>query len=145
MAAPALPEELDAITRAPSFFAMVSAELASRSLNDQVGLRLSSLSHRSPRPMRGSGTKGVMPSPSVTASSAVAGRSLSKRHIERGLAFAGAGFGRFRTSVLTVRLDATPAAAQASQPRAKAERGNGLPQRMQARVGEVAIRPLARE
>src|SRR5262249_31940347 len=81
---PALPDELDAMSLAPTTFAMVTADEASRSLNDQVGLRDSSLIHTSPRPSPGTATSGVSPSPSVTASAAAAGRNASHRHSDRG-------------------------------------------------------------
>src|SRR5215207_6070862 len=83
-AAPALPDELDAISLAPSCFAMVTAEEASRSLNDQVGLRDSSFTQTSPSPSAGTGSSGVSPSPSETASPAAAGRNASQRHSDRG-------------------------------------------------------------
>src|SRR6185436_1425077 len=81
-AAPALPDELEQITLAPNFFAMVTAPEPSRSLKDQVGLRDSSLIQTSPRPRDGAGTSGVLPSPRVTASAAEACRKPSQRHIE---------------------------------------------------------------
>src|SRR5471030_849120 len=80
--APALPDELEAMTLAPKRLAMVSAPEPSRSLNDQVGLRDSSLIQTSPRPSDGAGSSGVLPSPRVTASAAVAWRKPSQRHIE---------------------------------------------------------------
>src|SRR3954466_11360006 len=80
--APALPEELEAMTLAPKRLAMVSAPEPSRSLNDQVGLRDSSLIQTSPSPSDGAGSKGVLPSPKVTASSAEACRKRCHRHIE---------------------------------------------------------------
>src|SRR5215216_2535731 len=83
-AAPALPDELEAMTLAPKRLAMLSAPEASRSLNDQVGLRDSSLIQTSPRPRLGASSNGVSPSPRLTASAAVAGRKASHRHIDRG-------------------------------------------------------------
>jgi hypothetical protein len=71
-AAPALPEELETMTFAPKRRAMVTAPEPSRSLNDHVGLRDSSLIQISPRPSDGAGRSGVLPSPSVTASAAEA-------------------------------------------------------------------------
>src|SRR5471030_395829 len=81
-AAPALPDELEAITLAPNRLAMVSAPEPNRSLNDQVGLRDSSLIQTSPSPNAGAGSNGVLPSPSVTASARDACRKASQRHIE---------------------------------------------------------------
>jgi hypothetical protein len=79
-----LPDELEAITFAPKRRAMVSAAEASLSLNDQVGLRDSSLIQTSPRPSAGASSRGVLPSPRLTASAAAAGRNDSQRHIEAG-------------------------------------------------------------
>ena len=80
--APALPEELETTTLAPKRLAIVTAPEPSRSLNDQVGLRDSSLIQTSPRPSDGAGRSGVLPSPRVTASAAEAWRKPSQRHIE---------------------------------------------------------------
>ena len=118
VAAPALPEELDAMTCAPSFTAIETDADASRSLNDQVGLRLSSLIRSRPRPSFGTGNKGVPPSPSVIASAASTGSQASKRHIDAFVAGdEGRGHGTV-TSYATVRFAATPAPAQTGQPRA---------------------------
>src|SRR6478735_9105623 len=80
--APALPEELETTTLAPKRLAMVTAPEPSRSLNDQVGLRDSSLIQTSPSPSDGAASSGVLPSPNVTASAAEACRKPSQRHIE---------------------------------------------------------------
>ena len=57
--------------------AMVSAEEASLSLKDQVGLRDSSLIQTSPRPSAGASSRGVLPSPRLTASEAAAGLDVA--------------------------------------------------------------------
>ena len=72
------------MTLAPKRLAMLSAPEASRSLNDQVGLRDLSLIQTSPRPRLGASSSGVSPSPRLTASPAAAGRKASHRHIDRG-------------------------------------------------------------
>src|SRR3954467_7266176 len=63
---------------APRAFAMVTARVMPRALNEPVGLRASSFT----RTERSTSTSGVHPSESVTASSAETGRAESYRQSE---------------------------------------------------------------
>src|SRR5687768_3848568 len=79
-AAPALPAVGAARLRAPSFFAIVTAAAIPRDLNERVGFFDSSLINTLRRDRDGS--RGVMPSPSVTISlSSSIGRTSRYRHM----------------------------------------------------------------
>ena len=61
------------MTLAPMCFAHDTAMLANRSLNDQVGLRVSSLSSKRHGTRPSAAISGVAPSPRLTASSIATG------------------------------------------------------------------------
>ena len=73
-----LPVEAQAATLNPSWRALVRATDTTRSLNDPVGLAVSSLIHSSPRPSsaasRSARTSGVKPAPSSTGAASATGR-----------------------------------------------------------------------
>src|SRR5262249_24223843 len=114
--APALPDELEQTTLAPNFLAIVTAPEPSRSLNDQVGLRDSSLIQTSPSPRDGADKSGVLPSPKLTASASLAWRKSAQRHIDpRRSRASAARRSPGRRSYTTVRLAGVPLARQAGQ------------------------------
>src|SRR5664280_1051933 len=82
------PVEAHAATLKPSWRALVSATDTTRSLNDPVGLAVSSLIHNSPSPSsaarRSARTRGVHPAPRSTGAASVTGRRSAYRQIDLG-------------------------------------------------------------
>src|SRR5438552_3054223 len=82
------PVDAHATVSNPNSQALVSATDTTRSLKECVGLRVSSLIHRSRRPSsaprRAARRSGLHPSPRSTRSSRAAGSRASYRHSERG-------------------------------------------------------------
>ena len=82
------PVEAQAATLNPSWRALVSATDTTRSLNDPVGLAVSSLIHNSPNPSsaasRSARTSGVNPAPRSTGAASATGNRSPYRQIDRG-------------------------------------------------------------
>ena len=83
-----LPVEAQAAILNPSWRALVSATDTTRSLNEPVGLAVSSLIHSSPSPSsaasRSARTNGVNPAPRSTGAASATGSRSAYRQMDRG-------------------------------------------------------------